>query len=190
MGYTLSRIWSWLRNQIVGYYKWKKGDNMNILKLQKCFIWLLFFKTILRKRTSHIFIENFWMKMEAHLISSQSYRTRLFIPRTRIRGLSCENRRHSSTFALERGRGLGFFVEDMQNGAIWGHFKVSYNIESSTISMNLIDKNFLKLSKICPSCLSRYEHLHCFVQVHFKISVNICINPRKDSMSFFMVDLT
>jgi hypothetical protein len=29
--------------------------------------------------------------------------------------------------------------------------------------MTLIDKNFLKLSKICPSCLSRYEHLHCFV---------------------------
>jgi hypothetical protein len=36
--------------------------------------------------------------------------------------------------------------------------------------MTLIDKNFLKLSKICPSCFSRYEHLHCFVQVHFKIS--------------------
>ena len=35
----------------------------------------------------------------------------------------------------------------MQNGAIWGHFKVSYNIESSTILMTLIDKNFLKLSK-------------------------------------------
>jgi hypothetical protein len=47
------------------------------------------------------------------------------------------------------------------DGAIWGHFKVSYNIESSTILMTLIDKNFLKLSKICPSCLSRYEHLHC-----------------------------
>jgi hypothetical protein len=47
--------------------------------------------------------------------------------------------------------------------------------------MTLIDKNFLKLSKICPSCLSRYEHLHYFVQVHFKISVNICINPREDS---------
>jgi hypothetical protein len=38
--------------------------------------------------------------------------------------------------------------------------------------MTLIDKNFLKLSKICPSCFSRYEHLHCFVQVHFKISVH------------------
>jgi hypothetical protein len=32
----------------------------------------------------------------------------------------------------------------MQNGAIWGHFRVSYNIESSTILMTLIDKNFLK----------------------------------------------
>jgi hypothetical protein len=25
--------------------------------------------------------------------------------------------------------------DEMQNGAIWGHFKVSYNIESSTILM-------------------------------------------------------
>jgi hypothetical protein len=32
----------------------------------------------------------------------------------------------------------------MQNGAIWSHFRVSYNIESSTILMTLIDKNFLK----------------------------------------------
>ena len=71
---------------------------------------------------------------------------------------------------LERGRGLGFSFDEMQNGAIWGHFRVSYNIESSTILMTL---NFLKLSKICPSCLSRYEHLHCFVQVHFKISMYI-----------------
>jgi translation elongation factor EF-G len=61
----------------------------------------------------------------------------------------------------------------MQNGVICGHFRVSYNIESSTILMTLIDKNFLKLSKICHSCLSRYEHLHCFVQVHFKISMNM-----------------
>jgi hypothetical protein len=99
MGYNLSRIWSWLRNQMVGYYKWKKGDNMNILKLQRCFIWLLFFNN-LRKRTSHNVFENFWMKTEAHLISSQSYHTRLFIPRTRIRDLSCGNRRHSSTFAI------------------------------------------------------------------------------------------
>ena len=91
---------------------------------------------------------------------------------------------------LESGRGSGIFFEEMQNGAIWGHFKVSYNIESSTILMTLIDKNFLNLSKICLSCLSRYEHHHCFVQVHFKISVNICINPREDSLSFFMVDLT
>jgi hypothetical protein len=75
---------------------------------------------------------------------------------------------------LERGRGSGiYFFDEMQNGAIWGHFRVSYNIESSTILMTLIDKNFLKLSKICPSCLSRYEHLHCFVQVHFKISMNM-----------------
>ncbi len=94
------------------------------------------------------------------------------------------------TIILERGRGSGIFVEEMQNGAIWDHFKVSYNIESSTILMTLIDKNFLRLLKICPPCLSRYEDLRCFVQVHFKISVNIYINPREDSLSFFMVDLT
>jgi hypothetical protein len=50
---------------------------------------------------------------------------------------------------LERGRGSGIFFDEMQNGANWGHFRISYNIESSTILM--IDKNFLKLSKICPS---------------------------------------
>jgi hypothetical protein len=43
--------------------------------------------------------------------------------------------------------------DEMQNGAIWGHFRVSYNIESSTILMILIDKNILKLSKMCSSCL-------------------------------------
>jgi hypothetical protein len=67
---------------------------------------------------------------------------------------------------------MNFFYE-MQNDAIWGHFRALYNIESSTILMILIDKNFLKLSKICPSCLSRYEYLHCFVPIHFKISVNM-----------------
>jgi hypothetical protein len=31
---------------------------------------------------------------------------------------------------LEMGRGLGFlFIDEMQNVAIWGHFRVSYNIE-------------------------------------------------------------
>jgi len=54
---------------------------------------------------------------------------------------------------LEKGGGsviFFFFFDDMQNGAIWDHFRVSNNIESSTILMTLIDKNFLKLSKICP----------------------------------------
>jgi hypothetical protein len=46
---------------------------------------------------------------------------------------------------LERGRGSGIFFDEMHNGAIWGHFRVSYNIESSTISMTLIDKNFFIL---------------------------------------------
>ena len=75
--------------------------------------------------------------------------------------------------------------DEMQNGAIWGHFRVSYNIESSTILMILIDKNILKLSKMCSSCLGRYEHFHCFVQVHFKISVNM-----HQSQSFFIAELT
>jgi hypothetical protein len=44
---------------------------------------------------------------------------------------------------------LGFvFIDEMQNGAIWGHFRVSYNIESSTILMTLIDKNFLKCTTL------------------------------------------
>jgi hypothetical protein len=30
---------------------------------------------------------------------------------------------------------LNFFFDEMQNGAIWDHFRVSYNIESSTILM-------------------------------------------------------
>ena len=41
---------------------------------------------------------------------------------------------------LERGGGLEFFFEEIQIAAIWGHFKVSYNIESSTILMTLIDR--------------------------------------------------
>jgi hypothetical protein len=49
---------------------------------------------------------------------------------------------------LEKGRGSVICFDDMQNGAIWGHFRVSNNIESSTILMTLIEKNFLKLSKI------------------------------------------
>ena len=52
----MSRIWSWLWNHIVGYYKWKKGDNTDIFNLQKSFIWLLFtIDYIFRKRPSHIF---------------------------------------------------------------------------------------------------------------------------------------
>jgi len=183
MGYTLSRIWSWLRNQIVGYYKWKKGNNMNILKLQKWFIWLLFFNN-LRKRTSHNFSRTF------ALVNSAIFwhcGLRWFI----VNQSGAYLRLNSVHVIIpETGGGLGFFLDEMENGVIWGHFGVSYNIESSTILMTLINKNFLKLSKICPSCFIRYEHLHCFVQVHFKISVNICINPKEDSLKFIMVDLT
>jgi len=49
------------------------------------------------------------------------------------------------------GSGSAFplkIFDEMQNGAIWGHFRVSYNIESSTILITLMDKNFIKLFKI------------------------------------------
>ena len=70
---------------------------------------------------------------------------------------------------LERGEGLGFCFDEMQNGAIWGHFRVSYNIESSTILMT----EFLKIVQNLPS------KCRC-----------ISTNPREDSLTFFMVDLT
>ena len=50
------------------------------------------------------------------------------------------------TIILERGEGLGFCFDEMQNGAIWGHFRVSYNIESSTILMT----EFLKIVQNLP----------------------------------------
>ena len=52
---------------------------------------------------------------------------------------------------------LNLFFDEMQNGAIWDHFRVSYNIESSTILMT-DRQEFLKLVQNLP-----------FV---FKISVN------------------
>ena len=52
---------------------------------------------------------------------------------------------------------LNCFFDEMQNGAIWDHFRVSYNIESSTILMT-DRQEFLKLVQNLP-----------FV---FKISVN------------------
>ena len=80
---------------------------------------------------------------------------------------------HAIILERERGRGSGiFFFDEMQNDVIWGNFRVSYKIESSTI-LKTDRQEFLKLSKICPPCLSRYEHLYCFVQVHFKISMNM-----------------
>jgi hypothetical protein len=68
--------------------------------------------------------------------------------------------------------------DEMQNGAIWGHFRVSYNLESSTILMT-DRQEYLKIVKNVPFCLGRYEHFHCFVQVHFKISVNMHQSQRK-----------
>jgi hypothetical protein len=39
--------------------------------------------------------------------------------------------------------------DEMQNGAIWGHFRVSYNIESSTILMT-DRQEYLKIVKNLP----------------------------------------
>jgi hypothetical protein len=66
---------------------------------------------------------------------------------------------------LRGGGGLGFFFEEMQNGAIWGHFKVSYNIESSTILMTTVNnRTVLKNGSCCTvrpgkvSCLQKFRH--------------------------------
>jgi hypothetical protein len=91
---------------------------------------------------------------------------------------------------LERGRGLGIlFIDEMQNVAIWGHFRVSYNIESSTLLMTLIEKNFLK----CPiSTLRVLADTNTSIALYTSTSKSrcICTNPWEDSLSFFMVDLT
>jgi hypothetical protein len=41
------------------------------------------------------------------------------------------------------------FVDEMENGAIWGHFRVSYNIESSTI-LKTDRQEFLKIVQNLP----------------------------------------
>jgi hypothetical protein len=65
------------------------------------------------------------------------------------------NRFFFSLFELCRGRGSGiYFFDEMQNGAIWGHFRVSYDIESSTILMTLIDKNYAVSWKIFSNLFS------------------------------------
>jgi hypothetical protein len=48
---------------------------------------------------------------------------------------------------LRGGGGLGFLFYEMQNGAIWGHFRDSYNIESSTILMTFDRQKILKIEK-------------------------------------------
>ena len=66
---------------------------------------------------------------------------------------------------MRGGGGLGFFFEEMQNGAIWGHFKVSYNIESNTILMTTVNnRTVLKNGSCCTvrpgkvSCLQKIRH--------------------------------
>jgi hypothetical protein len=51
---------------------------------------------------------------------------------------------------LERGGGLGFYFYEMQNGAIWGHFRVSNNIESRTILMTFERHKILKIVQNLP----------------------------------------
>ena len=48
--------------QFESYLKleWKKGDNTDILKPQKSFIWLLFFQQF-KKTDESYFFQNFWM---------------------------------------------------------------------------------------------------------------------------------
>jgi hypothetical protein len=52
---------------------------------------------------------------------------------------------------LEEGGGgvWDFVFDEMQNGAIWGHFRVSYNIESSTI-LKTDRQEFLKIVQNLP----------------------------------------
>jgi hypothetical protein len=73
-----------LCNQVVGYYKWKKGDNTNILKLQKKCLFDNCFLSNLRKRTKHNFLQSFWMYVWRSLIT-HDYSRRL----THFRCLPC-----------------------------------------------------------------------------------------------------
>jgi hypothetical protein len=56
--------------------------------------------------------------------------------------------------------------DEMLNGAIWGHFRVSYNIESSTILMT-DRQEYLKIVKNLP------------FKVDFKIPVNMQQSQRR-----------
>ena len=64
----MSRIRSWLWNQIVGYYKWKKGDNTDIIKLQKKFYLVIVFQQFKKTEESH-FYQNLWMNVWRSLIA-------------------------------------------------------------------------------------------------------------------------
>ena len=54
---------------------------------------------------------------------------------------------------------LNFYFDEMQNGAIWDHFRVSYNIESSTILMT-DRQEFLKLVQNLPFVLKISVNMH------------------------------
>jgi hypothetical protein len=80
--------------------------------------------------------------------------------------------------------------DEMQNRAIWGHFRVSYNIESSTILMTdrqeylpFVTWQIRTLPLLCTSPLQNLGE-------YASILEKICINPREDSLSFFTADLT
>ena len=77
---------------------------MDILKLQKMFSFVIVFQKFKKTNESYFFPELFneWMgkPYRTHLLGSQSYHTRLFIPWAKLRGLSCGNRRHSYKIAF------------------------------------------------------------------------------------------
>jgi hypothetical protein len=72
----------------------------------------------------------------------------------------------------------------VRSGTILG-FHNTDNVESSTILMNLIDKNFLKLSKICPSCLSRLKNYVRSTMKNDRLSSHELVHIHRD----FEVDL-
>ena len=51
---------------------------------------------------------------------------------------------------LARGRGFENLFDEMQNGAIWGHYRVSYNIEFKHNFNDFDRQEFLKIVQNLP----------------------------------------
>ena len=79
--------------------------------------------------------------------------------------------------------------DEMQNGAIWGHFRVSYNIESSTILMTN-RQEYLKIVKDLPFVSLADTNTSIALYKSTSKSRWICINPREDILPFFIAELT